>query len=240
MKQLRNFEVATVAGFDRVRKLATLSAHDEERIARCKEALQTFDPESAYEENDREDGLRRSVIGERVAMLVGAFPNGAPSDPVVYVTTLVESICTVEALCLPALESAIWQITGTIKFIPAITEVLEEVNRQQAKWEERFWAIHNLANKSRRLVARIEELEPELLEAAKVRAEQERAAAKTRAVEQAQQHLNDAREEYEQALAELAERRDLVASSLAWCAQWQQTVLEREQALAEALAKLIE
>ena len=95
-----------VAGFDRVRKLATLSAHDEERIARCKEALQTFDPESAYEENDREDGLRRSVIGERVAMLVGAFPNGAPSDPVVYVTTLVESICTGEALCLPALESA--------------------------------------------------------------------------------------------------------------------------------------
>jgi hypothetical protein len=224
------------AGFAHAKKLATLSEHDEKRIARCHDALETFDPESAYEDNDREDGLRRGVIGERLAMLVGAFPNGAPSDPVVYVTTLVESIVTVEDLCLPALDAAVWEIVGTMKFIPAI-EVLVELNRQQEKWSDRFWAIHNLGNKSRRLLTRIDALESEAQRIAAERAEQQQAAAKARAVQQAQRDLDNAQASLVAADAELVEAREVVAAALGWCLQCQDEVLKSEQALAEVVKR---
>ena len=84
------------------------------------------------------------MIGERVAQLVGAFPNGAPSDPMVYVRTLIEKVCTVGDVILPALDAAIWEIMGTKKFLPAISEVLVIVNRQTKEWNERSWAIRDL------------------------------------------------------------------------------------------------
>lgn len=142
------------------KRTATLSDYDETLLAWCAAALQRFDPESNYEDNDSEGNLKRSVIGGRIAMLVGAFPNGAPGDPLAYVTTMVEAVCTVvEELTLPALDAAIWEITGTMKFIPAASEMLEIINRQTAAWNERSWAIRDLADTSRRTVARIEALQ---------------------------------------------------------------------------------
>jgi hypothetical protein len=50
-------------------------------------------------------------------------------------------------------------VVGTMKFLPAVSEVLKIVNRQQADWENRFWAIRGFADQSRRTVARIEAME---------------------------------------------------------------------------------
>ena len=48
------------------RRAAMINKHDEELIAKCEAALQKFDPDSAYEDNDREFGdLRQAVIAER-------------------------------------------------------------------------------------------------------------------------------------------------------------------------------
>ena len=50
--------------------------------------------------------------------LVGAFPNGAPGDPEVYVGMLFEAVCAVEGLGLPALDAAVREIVATKKFFP--------------------------------------------------------------------------------------------------------------------------
>jgi hypothetical protein len=157
MDALKNAELIDKLFAD-AKKAATLNEHDEAMLAQCEAALQMFDPESSYEDNDCEGNLKRSVIGERVAQLVGGFPNGAPSDPVVYVTMLIENVRTVDDLTMPALDAAIWQIIGTMKFLPAVSEVLEIVRAQQAKWDERLGAISSIADTSRRVVARIEAL----------------------------------------------------------------------------------
>ena len=148
--------------FDRLianaKKTATLSQYDAAVLAQCEAALQEFDAAKYYEDDDCEGHLRRSVIGERVAQLVGAFPNGAPRDPVIYVTMMVHNVSLVDDLIMPALDAAIWQIIGTKTFLPAISEVIEIVNRQAAVWENRSWAIRDLADQSRRIVAWIEAL----------------------------------------------------------------------------------
>ncbi len=141
------------------KKTATLDQHDQTMLAQCEAALQEFDAAEFYEDDFKENNLKRSVIGERIAMLVGGFPNGAPSDPMVYVRMLVKSVCTVDDLIMPALDAAIWEIIGTKKFLPAVSEVLEIVNGQTAPWNARSWAIRDLADTSRRVVAWIEELE---------------------------------------------------------------------------------
>lgn len=144
--------------FARANTTATLNECDQATLAQCEAALQRFDPESAYEDDVKENNLKRSVIGERVAQLVGAFPNGAPCDPVIYVTMMVHNISLVDELIMPALDAAIWEIIGTKKFLPAVSEVLEIVNRQTKQWNERSWAIRDLADMSCRIVTRIEAL----------------------------------------------------------------------------------
>ena len=186
-----------------------------------------LDPAENYEDNDRDYGdLKRGVIKVRLATLIGGFPNGSPSDPDVFVRVMLEHICSVEGFCLPALDAACYEIVATQKFLPTISELLKTLNDQQTKMERRLWAISSLADQSRRTVAKIEALQ--------VEAQQ---AAKARAVDQAQQNLDHAREEHQQALAELAERQEMVASSQAWLALCEAEVLKREQALAEAVKR---
>ena len=154
-------EVAAL--FERAKKLAALGQSDRQRIERCNRALEQFDPAGSYENDDRESGLCRSVITERLALMVGSFPNGAPSDPKAYATTMIENVCTIEGLTLPALDAAVWQIIGTAKFLPVVTEVVAEVNAQQAKWDERTWAMHDVLDKSRRILTKLDALDPKLM-----------------------------------------------------------------------------
>jgi hypothetical protein len=174
------------------------------------------------------------VIGERVALLVGAFPGGAPSDPLVFVQMLIENVCAIDYLTLPALDAAIWQIVGTKKFIPAVSEVLEIVTKQQADWSKRFCAIQEgVAESWRWALAEIEELQ--------VEAEK---AAKARAVQQAQRDLNWGLHQRSKAIAEAVDAQkqaataaQAVASKMDWLEQCETRVLDAEQALAEAMKR---
>jgi hypothetical protein len=147
--------------FADAKQTATLSKSDEELLARCNDALALLDPPENYEDNDPDDGdLRRGVIKIRLATLIGAFPNGAPSDPDIYVRMMLEHISSIEGFCLPALDAACHEIVATQKFLPAISELLKALSEHQAKWERRLWAISNIAAASRRVVAKIEALQP--------------------------------------------------------------------------------
>jgi hypothetical protein len=212
------------------KKAATLSKHDEATLAQCEAALERLDPASNYEDNGQ-GSLKRGVIGERIAVLVGAFPNAAPSDPAVFVRMLIESICSVD-LSLPALDAAIWQIVGTKKFIPAVSEVLEVVTKQQGDWSTRVCAIQCIAETSSWALAEIEELQ--------VEAEK---AAKARAVQEAQRDLNWALHQRSKAIAEAVKAQhqaaaaaQAVAEAMEKLAQCDAEVLEKEKALAEAVA----
>ena len=127
---------------------ATLSSREQAMIERCAAALWVFDADEFYENDNCEGKLRRSAIGERVAVLLGAFPNGAPSDPAIYVRMMIEGISAIDELIMPALDAAILQIVTTQKFLPSVSEVLEVVNAQRVPWNERSWAIRDLADKS--------------------------------------------------------------------------------------------
>ncbi|MET4016056.1 hypothetical protein [Bradyrhizobium sp. S3.2.12] len=139
---------------------ATLNETDDALLAQCESALQRFDPASNYED-DGQGNLKRSVIGQRVAMLVGAFPNAAPGDPAVFVRMLIEALSSVEYLSLPALDTAIWRIVETKKFIPAISEVLDIVHKQRSDWGKRFLAIREIAEASSWALTEIEALQVE-------------------------------------------------------------------------------
>jgi hypothetical protein len=211
--------------FAEAKRTATLNEDEEAKLAWCEAALQRFDPQGNYEENDREGDLKRAVIADRIAVLLGAFPNANPSDPEVYVRNLIENVSSV-ALTLPALDAAIWEIVGTKKFVPAVSEVMEVVNEQCAKWEARFSAIWGLADESRRIVARLDGMRIEMLEAAKAQAAKAKQAAKMRAVELARQKLEQA-------------RRALIDAEDSYCEA--NTVLrEAEDAVAEAKRRVLE
>ncbi|MCA1533713.1 hypothetical protein I6F21_14195 [Bradyrhizobium sp. NBAIM03] len=143
-------------------KIAELSADDVKLIERCLAALDQLDPAESYEDNDRDEGeLRRGVIKARLTILVGSFPNGAPCDPEVYVRAMLEHACSIEGLSLLPVDAAFHEIVATQKFLPAVEEVVKALSAQQAKWNERVWAIYGLTDISRRVLARIEALKPE-------------------------------------------------------------------------------
>ena len=144
--------------FARAKITATLSERDEILLRRCTPALRVFDAAEYYEDDNLEGRLRRSVIGERVAMLVGAFPNGATSDPSVYVRMMIEGVSAIDELILPALDAAVFEIVATQKFLPTISEVLQVVNAQRLPWNEKSWAIRALADESIRVLGWLEEL----------------------------------------------------------------------------------
>jgi hypothetical protein len=145
--------------FAEAKRAATLSEYDNATLARCEAAMETLDAAENYEDNDREEGdLRRNVVSVRLAMLIGAFPNGSPSDPEIFARLMIEHALTVENLSLLALDSACRQIVATQKFLPTTSELLKALNQQQENWDRRYSAIYRLADTSRRVLARIEAL----------------------------------------------------------------------------------
>jgi hypothetical protein len=140
---------------------ATLSEYDEVLVARCNDALALLDPAENYEDNDRYDGnLRRGVIKVRLATLVGSFPGGAPSDADVYVRVMLEHVCSIDDLCLPALDEACYAVVATQKFLPATSELRKALSESQARWDRRLLAIYGLARTSRRVSAWIDAMQP--------------------------------------------------------------------------------
>lgn len=146
------------------KRTAVLTEHDKALLAWCEAARDRFDPEDAYEIDDDEKWiLKPSVVAARIAVLVGGFPSGSPSDPAVYLKAMMEHVCSEEALCLITLDAAIWEATGTLKFLPSISEFMVIVKRQNQQWHERLMAIHSIPETSCWILTDIEKLQAEAM-----------------------------------------------------------------------------
>jgi hypothetical protein len=119
-----------------------------ERIEGCREFLDRIKQQTAewksldqicnsltfYEDNGN-GLLKRRIIEEQVALLLGSFPNAGPHNPAVYSGMLVEEIVAAEP-CAVALEATCREIRRTKNFAPTIAEVLKilkEKNREAAE-----------------------------------------------------------------------------------------------------------
>ncbi|MEY9182349.1 hypothetical protein [Bradyrhizobium sp. USDA 313] len=144
------------------RRAAVLDDQERAAIAWCEAALARFDPDDNYEvEAGNHYFLKPNIVAARIAIVVGGFPNGSPSDPAVYVKVMIEHVCGMEGLSLIALDSAIWEITASMKFLPSVSELMAVVDRQNALWRRRLLAIHNIAETAGWLLAEIEKLQVE-------------------------------------------------------------------------------
>jgi len=208
--------------FAACRRAATLCETDQMLLANCKAALLKFDPDSAYEDNDREFGdLRQSVIAERIALLIDSKPTGRPSNPEVFATLFMEDLLAVEDLSLIALDTACREVRQAKPYVPDISDLLPVLRRHLAKWDERLSAIYSLADESRRLMACIDEVEIEAKQ-----------AAKARAVYQQAQAVNLARHKLKQA------RRDAINAEDSYC-EASRVLQDAEEALAEAKGRFL-
>jgi len=142
------------------RRTVALDDRDKTLLVWCEAAMQRFDPDDAYEIDDDERWLLKpSVVAPRITVLVGAFPSGSPPDPAVYLKVMMEHVCSDKALSLIELDAAIWEATGTLKFIPSVGELMVIVKRQDKQWHKRLLAVHNIAEASEWTLKEIAELQ---------------------------------------------------------------------------------
>jgi hypothetical protein len=216
--------------FAEAKRKAALHEHDQQTLERCEVALQTFDGEENYEDEEKEV-LRPGVIALRIAGMLDSNPYAKPRNPEAYITMLVERVIGIEGLTLPALQAACIEISDEKEFLPSLATLMKALLKQQALWHDRTCAIVDLADTSARVVAAIEAME--------LKSKQ---AAKARAVKQARSDLNLAQELQTQAFDQACDAQEAaataaqeVAQALDKLAQWDATVSDAAQALAEAV-----
>ena len=111
-----------------------------EMIECCKEFAENYGPD------DESDEVRRVEVGRKVAQLVGCFPQANASDPAVYLVTLIDDVAATDA-GLIEIEAAFRKIRRkNNKFLPAISEVLSAIEKEEDAWSSRFSAIHAASN----------------------------------------------------------------------------------------------
>jgi hypothetical protein len=131
-----------------------LSDHIKAILPRARAALQQIDADDHYD-TDGERGrlLKKRIIAERLALMLGALPLGGPKvDADVFAKMLLEHVHVAEPSYL-ALESACRQIEAKQKFCATISEVLERISECGTKWLKRRFAIDNIENLSAQLRA---------------------------------------------------------------------------------------
>jgi hypothetical protein len=127
----------------RSRSIENSAAWCRELAARCRAGLKRFDrrPENSEDPDDDESELSQAYIAKRITVMVASFPNANPSSPEGYMQMLVEHVSAIEDLTEVELEGACREIVETQKFAPAISEVLEVINKHTDKWSTRRLAI---------------------------------------------------------------------------------------------------
>jgi hypothetical protein len=137
---------------------------DKHTLKRFQELLALLDPEDEYYEDDIDDrgihqGLRlkRNVIKNRLAILVGSKHIGSPTTPEVYVQQLLNYVADEDGLTYLALESACRELEGQRKWLPDISEVLALVREHQERWSERLSAIRSIKTVTRFLADEVRE-----------------------------------------------------------------------------------
>jgi hypothetical protein len=102
-------------------------------------------------------------INRRLALLAGSYPNGAPSDPNVYLAMMAGQIHDEVGPCILAVESACRKLARTSKFLPTIAEVMPVFKRHTERWWQRLRLLD---------VERIKQIGDELITARKQQEQQ--------------------------------------------------------------------
>jgi hypothetical protein len=118
---------------------------------------QIFDPDSLYDTIMR-DGhertrLKRRVVEDQVALLIGSFPNGQPHTPAIYSAMLITEILATDPSAID-LEAACRTIRRTKSFLPSIKEALEVLAQMEEEWpvmpdeaDDFDWAVGEIKEK---------------------------------------------------------------------------------------------
>jgi hypothetical protein len=91
--------------------------------------------------------LKREVVSQQVALLIGSFPNAGPHNGEVYTRMLIEEIYRQDP-CPCELESACRRIRRTMTFPPSIAEVIRVLDQEGSKWCERWDVMDDGAAKT--------------------------------------------------------------------------------------------
>jgi hypothetical protein len=217
----------------------------QELAAKCKAAFERFDRRENYDDpDDDESELSQAYIAKRITVMVASFPNANPSSPEGYMQMLVEHVAAVEDLIEVALESACREIVETQKFAPAISEVLQVINKHTDLWWSRRHVVRNVELRRREALEAVVKLEQQ-----KEKQEHQRqvmnatyevkcAIAKTqrlaKMIEEAKAALAEIVEQHAKDLAERVQRHAFVM------AKTKDQYAETEKAGEQAIANLID
>lgn len=137
---------------------AQLDDYDKQQIARCRQWLPDIDRVDYYEKGDEDEGpiLKKKIISERLALMLGAVHIGGPQTPEAFLLLLLEHVYDAEVSYL-ALESGCRQIEQTEKYVQAISEVLKVVKQDQEQWNKRKLALRGIDAISNNLQEQIRE-----------------------------------------------------------------------------------
>jgi hypothetical protein len=105
-----------------------------QQIAEWKSLDQICNSPTFYEDNGN-GHLKRRIIEEQVALLLGSFPNAGPHNPAVYSGMLVEEIVAAGPSAV-ALEATCREIRRTKNFAPTIAEVLKILKEKETESAE--------------------------------------------------------------------------------------------------------
>ncbi len=97
----------------------------ENAVAAFAEGCSHYERDALYEPPDRRI-VSRKFVAARVAMLLGAYPAGSPSDPDIYTRRMIEEIVAVDPTATQV-ECATRVWIRTSKFLPAPGELLDAV-----------------------------------------------------------------------------------------------------------------
>jgi hypothetical protein len=127
-----------------------LNDYDRQRIAEFGQLLELLNPEDNYEEEDEDDCvyLKRKVIRNRLALLIGSKHIGQPTTPEAYTTMLLEHVAGLDPFSYLALESACRGLETENKFLPDISEVVAAIQQHDELWycrKHAFWIIERAA-----------------------------------------------------------------------------------------------
>jgi hypothetical protein len=99
-----------------------------------------FNPLDAY---DKDGKITETRVRQHMALL-SCYSNANPANPEAYVGMMVEEVMA-ECPVLVVLESACSQLRRTLKFLPAISKVIEAIEEQDELWTPRLSAIDECA-----------------------------------------------------------------------------------------------
>jgi hypothetical protein len=194
-----------------------------------------FDHDEHYEEGeDGERWLTHSYMCDRLTLMLASIPTNAPGSAEAYLGMLTEHVSAVEGLTEIAFESACRAIVEEQKFCPAVPEVLKQIRKQVAVWQERKWALRSVEGARRDLIKALQKHEQE-------KKQQEREQVTRAAKFKLQNAVWDTKrwaKEIETAKAAAKAATEAAAANLASLVQRHAAAEKRESELASELRKL--